>query len=503
MEMWNVKLRAKLIGGFAVLASITLMVGGLGWKQLSDTSESNARTRLLQMIASQLLQREIDHLNWALKVGELQRNENEEMTELGVEKDDHKCKFGKWYYSDDRKKLESLLPEIKPLLEKIEEPHSRLHESAKKIESLLKKGKSYRPEAIALFEKETIPSLKGVQLILSEIQPIVEERTAGIVKETEARTVEAHLTLLIGMAAGALTAMVLGIVFSHMITRPINRVINGLNIGAEEIASSSSQISLTSQSLAEGTSEQAAALEETSSSLEEMSSMTKQNAQNAGQADSLMRKSIQAVQAAGNSMDEMMASVNEISKASEDTRKIIKSIDEIAFQTNLLALNAAVEAARAGEAGAGFAVVADEVRNLAMRAAEAAKNTQALIETIVKRIQIQTELVFRSSESFSDVSSSIQKVGDLLGEITAASDEQAQGIEQINKAVTEMDKVTQQNAAGAEESAAASEEMKRQAESLKGFVADLTTLIAGKQTLKGKPGLPRLTGMVLRNNVAD
>ncbi len=152
-------------------------------------------------------------------------------------------------------------------------------------------------------------------------------------------------------------------------------------------------------------------------------------------------------------MDKLTVSMEEITKASEETSKIIKTIDEIAFQTNLLALNAAVEAARAGEAGAGFAVVADEVRNLAMRAADAAKNTAALIDGTVKKVTNGSTLVEQTNGAFTEVASSVVKGGELIGQIAAASSEQAQGIEQITVAVSEMDRVTQQNAAGAEEMA--------------------------------------------------
>ena len=171
--------------------------------------------------------------------------------------------------------------------------------------------------------------------------------------------------------------------------------------------------------------------------------------------------------------------MKEISSASQETAKIIKTIDEIAFQTNLLALNAAVEAARAGVAGAGFAVVADEVRNLAMRAAEAARNTADLIEGTVAKVKNGSEIVSKTNEAFAKVATGAKKVGELVGEISAASNEQAQGIEQINKAVSELDKVVQKNAANAEESASASEEMNAQAEHMKGFVNDLKVLITG------------------------
>jgi methyl-accepting chemotaxis protein len=199
-----------------------------------------------------------------------------------------------------------------------------------------------------------------------------------------------------------------------------------------------------------------------------------------------MSEARQVVETANLSMERLTESMTEISQASEETSKIIKTIDEIAFQTNLLALNAAVEAARAGEAGAGFAVVADEVRNLALRAAEAAKNTARLIEGTVKKVKDGSSLVVQSNEAFQQVANASNKAAELVGEISAASSEQAQGIDQINRAVTEMDKVTQQNAASAEESASASEEMNAQAETMKDMVGELVAMVGGTARGKGK-----------------
>jgi len=287
-----------------------------------------------------------------------------------------------------------------------------------------------------------------------------------------------NVVLLIGAIFLGLTIAAVTF-FARSITVPITRSVSQLTEAADQVASASGQVSSASQSLAEGASEQAASIEETSSSLEEMSSMTKQNADNASMADKLMKESKLMVEKANGSMTELTQSMEDISKASDETSKIIKTIDEIAFQTNLLALNAAVEAARAGEAGAGFAVVANEVRNLAMRAAEAAKNTSGLIEGTVKKIKEGSDLVGRTNEAFSEVSKSAAKVADLVSEISAASSEQAQGIDQINKAVAEMDKVTQQTAANAEESASASEEMNAQAEQMKVIAGELTAIVGG------------------------
>jgi methyl-accepting chemotaxis protein len=291
----------------------------------------------------------------------------------------------------------------------------------------------------------------------------------------------------LGVAAGVVLAAVVVILFlAQSIVRPINRLVGELTEAAGQVASGSGEVSGSSQQLAEGAARQAASIEETSSSLEEMSSMTRQNAEHSRQAREMMTAASHLVEDVSRKMAEMVAAIEQATRTSEETGKIIRTIDEIAFQTNLLALNAAVEAARAGEAGAGFAVVAEEVRNLAKRAADAAKNTSSLIESTVKAVKTGNDLTQATRQAFEKNIEITHKVGELVGEISAASSEQAQGIDQIAKAVGDMDKVVQQVAAGSEESASAAEELNAQAEQMEAAVKELIAIIGGKISRSGR-----------------
>ncbi len=294
----------------------------------------------------------------------------------------------------------------------------------------------------------------------------------------EANTAAIALMIIV-LAVGS----VLAYTITRGITKPLNNVVENLTFGAEQVAAASDQVAQSSQSMAGGASEQASSLEETSASLEEMSSMTRQNADNAKEANGLMDETKTIVGRGSSAMVEMSKAIEDIKKSSDETAKIIKTIDEIAFQTNLLALNAAVEAARAGDAGKGFAVVAEEVRNLAQRSAEAAKNTAALIEESQKNSDRGVAVTAEVAKTLEEIQESSTKVSQLIGEVSAASNEQAQGIDQVNGAVTQMDQVTQSNAANSEEAASASEELSAQAKDMDGMVKALASVVGGKSAV--------------------
>ncbi len=286
-------------------------------------------------------------------------------------------------------------------------------------------------------------------------------------------------TMIIGSGIGILAGIIIAVWTINAINRTLRRVIGGLNESSDQVYSAAHQISGASQNLAEGATEQAASLEETSSALEQMASMTRQNADNANKTNDTNKRNNKLIGDGATAVKNMSTAMGEINDSAEKISRIIKTIEDIAFQTNLLALNAAVEAARAGEAGKGFAVVADEVRNLAQRSAQAARDTTELIEGTVTRVKNGSEIANQLDSSFTEIETGSSAVSRLIAEITSATNEQAQGVDQVNTAVAQMDKVTQQNAANAEETASSSEELSSQATNLNAIVGDLVVIVEG------------------------
>ncbi len=255
----------------------------------------------------------------------------------------------------------------------------------------------------------------------------------------------------------------------------LSTVVQRVRSNAESVATASEEISSGTTDLSSRTEEQASALEETAASMEQLSSTVRQNADSALQANQLALSASQVAQQGGEVVGEVVESMRSITESSHKIADIIGVIDGIAFQTNILALNAAVEAARAGEQGRGFAVVAAEVRSLAGRSAEAAKEIKQLIHSSVSRVEAGSALVERAGHTMSEVVGAIRRVTDLVGEISAASTEQSQGVAQVGEAITQMDTTTQQNAALVEESAAAADSLKRQAQELVQAVSHFKT----------------------------
>ena len=339
-------------------------------------------------------------------------------------------------------------------------------------------------KAISESKAETGQALSQGRAAMAEVEEVktkIQGDVSAGIKEVVSTNQFSLYLLLICLAGSLVLGVIIALALGRMIAGPLNKMVDRLNEGAEEIAGMSENVAEAAVQVSEGSSRQAASLEETSASLEEISSQSRANADDARQADKLTDEARNVIGQTQAAMDEMAESMKLIAQSGGEIAKIVRSIDEIAFQTNLLALNAAVEAARAGEAGAGFAVVADEVRGLAMRAAEAASSTQGLIENTVDRIEQGEQLVDQAQKSFTEVAATNDAVDARIKSIAAASGQQAEGVEQVNRAMTEMDQVVQINASHSDRTAAVATQMRAQATGMENVVSELTALVSGKR----------------------
>jgi methyl-accepting chemotaxis protein len=478
--MKKMKLSTKLIGGFLIVAAIMLAMGIFEIIQMKTIDSASQKLYEEDLVGLENMAKWNEaYLNMRILVvysivnkfvaGKDTAEDVKKIKDVEEQANKALADFEKTVNNDQERKL----------MEELKTESAKYYQVRDQILRFVMEDK--KEEAVNYLQ--TVGTAQGVKVtqLLSQMLNLISESAKQLAKENKATAARATWISIAAIIIGFAIAVILGFFISLSISGLLKRVIAGLSDGADQVSAAAHQVSSSSQHLAEGTAEQASSLEETSSSLEEMSSMTKQNADHANQAKAMMAQAHQIVDKVGHHMRDMAAAVAEITRSSEDTGKIIKTIDEIAFQTNLLALNAAVEAARAGEAGAGFAVVADEVRNLAMRASEAAKNTNNLIENTIKAVRKGNDLTNATQEAFKENAEISKKIGQLVDEIATASEEQAHGIRQVNTAVSEMDKVTQSTAASAEESAAAAEELNAQAEQMKVYVGDLVAVVGGSE----------------------
>lgn len=401
------------------------------------------------------------------------------------------------------KTLETALtnPEEKSLYESmINERNASIPERTKIMELCKKPGAE--AEAWKVMDENFIPHADAYMAKAQKLTDLKHEQATAACQTTLAIIQSAQIWIIVGTISAMIVGVVLGIFTVMRINKIMKRVAGALGDGADQVRNAAGQVSDSSQAIAQGANKQAASLEDTSTALAEMSTMTTRNAETAVHASQLSEEAQKAANKGNSEMERMSGAIEGISKSAHETAKIIKVIDEIAFQTNLLALNAAVEAARAGEAGKGFAVVAEEVRNLAMRSAEAAKNTAQLIEGAVSSAKNGVSIAGEVAKTLAEITNVSTKVNALIQEISVASKEQASGIGQVNSSISEMDQVTQTNASSSEQGAAAAEELASQAETLNSSVVELLDLIGLKHDRQTGGRLSRQRGREQQTAVA-
>ena len=504
MNFANLKISARLSAGFGILIVLMLTVIGISIGRFASIGD----------IKRQIIEQDLVSVNAAHNIDEAAREDARRTLALFILPD--KAARAKSYerIDQDKKAIDAALEKLNRLarsdadraqIGKVQESRSAYAKSFIKAAELLEEDK--RDDASKLMNEETFPALDK---LLGDIKQLVDQQQkeveiSGTLAKQDTDT-SRLLMIALGIAAAA-AGVWLSLWITASITRPLNeavavakrvadgdlttrieaktkdetgqllqalkdmndslgRTVSQVRVATDSIATASGEIASGNADLSSRTESQASSLEETASSMEELTSTVKQNADNARQANQLVVSASDVAVKGGQVVGQVVETMSSINESSRKIVDIISVIDGIAFQTNILALNAAVEAARAGEQGRGFAVVATEVRNLAQRSASAAKEIKSLISDSVEKVDAGTRLVDEAGKTMNEIVTSVKHVADIMGEITAASQEQSAGIEQVNLAITQMDEITQQNAALVEEAAAAAQAMQDQARSL-------------------------------------
>ena len=493
MANWNLSKRLFMgVGSLVVLLLVSGAVSFITGRSMKAQLDSATRQTARQQELALQLQRDgvsLSNLQRGLLLAALGGDQNgQKQTQQSVSalRGEMKKRF------DEMESLLAGRDEGLKLVAELESTSAEFDASEEQVEKYVAEGNAAMAWDVA--RQKSAPLLSKVNETTQRLTAMQDRLFAEAIKSGD-ESYRLLLWLIIGVFAAS---MVLAVVVRWVVKGIIGTLrtaTHDLAQGAQHVATASSQVASASQSLSQGATEQAASLEQTSASMEEIASMTRMNAENTHQAAGMMADAEKQVHGANAALSAMVASMSAIKESSDKVSKIIKTIDEIAFQTNILALNAAVEAARAGEAGMGFAVVADEVRTLAQRSAQAAKDTAVLIEESIAKANDGNQKVNLVTSAIAQITESSVKAKGLVDEVSVASRQQSQGIEQVSQAIAQMEKVTQTNAASAEESAAVSQELSAQAEEASSVVKRLMTLVGidARDMAGAKAAEPRRT----------
>ncbi|GGC62979.1 methyl-accepting chemotaxis protein [Undibacterium terreum] len=504
MKFSNIKIGSRLAIAFGLLTVLMLGISAIGINRLSSNAESTKRIvfdRYAKVAMVNEIKSRANIGARALTAAVLAPNEQSRQQALQMLAESSKANTAAY----DKLKNAIVSEEGKALLKTQLDAREKYSAVRNKAIKLLNEGNKEEAATVVLKDISDLQADYFAQV--DKMVAFQEERMSADSDEGLAQANMAETLMIVLSGISVLLAVSTGVFITRSITRPINNavdlaeavangdltrqieitstdetgrllgalkrmnnslqsIVSQVRAGTDTIATASSQIAAGNLDLSSRTEEQASSLEETASAMEELTSTVKQNADNARQASQLAASASQVAVSGGKVVGQVIDTMGSINDSSKKIVDIISVIDGIAFQTNILALNAAVEAARAGEQGRGFAVVASEVRNLAQRSASAAKEIKTLISDSVDKVDTGSKLVEQAGQTMDEVVASVQRVTDVVSEISAASQEQSTGIEQVNLAIAQMDEVTQQNAALVEEAAAASQSMQDQAANL-------------------------------------